>query len=178
MKLSYTVKYVILFLLVMELFACRQADDRKERKVGQKEIRESLIKANKNIVKTEEQEIKDFLRRYDWEVEKTGSGLRYLIVKDGEGKKGETGRIASIAYSVQFLTGDTLEKSAKGKPLQFIIGKDDVISGLQEGILLLKEGDEAIFIIPSHLAYGFTGKPGRIPPKTTLVYYVKVLKIN
>lgn len=178
MKLLFTGKYIILLLMAVGLMACQQTEKRKKTQPDKKEIRESLIKANKNIVRTEEQEIEDFLKRYGWDMEKTGSGLRYMIVKQGEGTKGKTGRIASIAYSIQFLTGDTLEKSPEGKPLQFIIGKDDVISGLQKGILLLKEGDEAIFVIPSHLAYGFTGKPGSIPPKTTLVYHVKVLEIN
>ncbi len=52
-----------------------------------------------------------------------------------------------------------------------------MIAGWDEGILLLHEGEEAKFIIPSNLGYGEKGT-GPIPPNATLVFDVKLLKIN
>jgi len=52
-----------------------------------------------------------------------------------------------------------------------------VIAGWDEGIMLLHEGEEAKLIIPSNLGYGEQGT-GPIPPNTTLVFDVKLLKIK
>ncbi|MCF8228159.1 MAG: FKBP-type peptidyl-prolyl cis-trans isomerase [Bacteroidales bacterium] len=169
---------LLLFPLLLICFACNHDKKKEKKSIDAKTVKESFIRANKNIIKTEEQEIDDFLKRYGWTMRETGSGLRYKIIEEGSGEKAAKGKTATIDYSVQFLSGDTLEKSPEQKPKSFLIGKDDVVAGLHEGILLLKEGDEAIFIIPSHLAYGFTGKPGSIPPKATLVYHVKLLEIK
>jgi FKBP-type peptidyl-prolyl cis-trans isomerase len=43
--------------------------------------------------------------------------------------------------------------------------------------MLLHEGEEAKFIVPSNLAYGEQGG-GPIPPNSTLIFDVKLLKIN
>jgi len=49
---------------------------------------------------------------------------------------------------------------------------------LEEGLLLLHQGDKAKFIIPSHLAYGLLGDQKQIPPGATLVYDVELIQLN
>jgi FKBP-type peptidyl-prolyl cis-trans isomerase len=39
-------------------------------------------------------------------------------------------------------------------------------------------GDEAIFILPSHLAYGLSGDRSRIPFESPLIYDVKLVKLD
>jgi len=54
-----------------------------------------------------------------------------------------------------------------------------VISGLEEGILYLSEGDKAKIIIPSHLGYGLLGDLDKnIPPKATLIYDIELKSIT
>ena len=50
--------------------------------------------------------------------------------------------------------------------------------GLEEGILFMCEGDRAKFILPSHRAFGLTDDQDKIPPKATLIYDVKLIKIK
>ena len=57
------------------------------------------------------------------------------------------------------------------------VGKSEVASGLQEGLKYLHEGDKAIMIIPSHLAYGLTGDGDKIKQYQVLVVDVHVKKI-
>ena len=45
-----------------------------------------------------------------------------------------------------------------------------------KGILLLSEGDQASFVIPSHLGYGERGAGGVIPPNATLVFDVELVQ--
>jgi FKBP-type peptidyl-prolyl cis-trans isomerase len=175
-----TLKSLPLFLLLLTmllLVSCMNSGDSKE-KPQPPGLKESLIKANKEAVITETGQINDFLMRYRWDVTETGSGLRYWIYEKGTGLQVEHGDLVEAEYVISLLNGDTAYTSDKDGPMVFIPGNAQVISGLEEGILLLKQGDRAKFIIPSHLAYGLIGDQDKIGKKTTLVYDIKVLRIK
>ena len=169
--------YFIVLLFTAFLWSCNEPA-REGRTQSRNELREPLMEANKHAVKTESQHIEDFLRRYKWDVQETGSGLRYMVYKKGEGQAARKGDIVVLEYTASFITGDVVYSSDEEGLLIFEVGKAEVISGLEEGILLLRVGDKAKFIIPSHLAYGLVGDDKRIPGKTTLIYDVTLLEIN
>jgi len=167
----------ILAVVFSALLACNQTQDQKK-KVDPADYEEELMEANKRVVKTEAQHIEDFLIRYKWKMEESGSGLRYMIYEEGEGPKTEKGQAATINYSIKSITGDLVYSSEELGPLIFIIGNGEVISGLEEGILYMNVGDKAKFIIPSHLAYGLVGDGNLIPAKSTLIYDVELINLK
>ena len=63
----------------------------------------------------------------------------------------------------------------RNQPIEFQVGIGQVISGWDEGILLLNRGDKARFIIPSDLAYGENGAGGVIPPNATLIFELELI---
>jgi FKBP-type peptidyl-prolyl cis-trans isomerase len=154
-------------------------DTKKEGKnIDPKKLEEPLVKANKQAVRTEDDQIKKFIKRYKWDMKETGSGLRYAIYKHGEGERAEIGRIAVLKYNVKLITGETIYSSETSGNKEFMIGKGGVESGLEEGILLLRVGDRAKFIIPSHLGFGLLGDQDRVPPKSTIIYDVELLTLK
>jgi FKBP-type peptidyl-prolyl cis-trans isomerase len=58
-----------------------------------------------------------------------------------------------------------------------VVGKGGVESGLEEGILLLHEGDKARFVLAPHLAHGLIGDENRIPPRSIIIYYIELLAV-
>ena len=109
----------------------------------------------------------------------TKSGLRYQIIQKGDGKKAEKGSKVSVHYKGQLLDGTVFDSSYKRKePIDFTLGIGQVISGWDEGIQLLKEGDKARLVIPSDLAYGERGAGGVIPPNATLIFDVELMKVK
>ena len=111
--------------------------------------------------------------------EKTGSGLRYKMISEGNGKKAEKGKTVSVHYKGMLPDGTVFDSSYKRKqPIDFPLGKGHVIEGWDEGIQLLKEGDKARFVIPSNLAYGSRGAGGVIPPDATLIFDVELVKMQ
>lgn len=109
----------------------------------------------------------------------TQSGLRYQIIQKGNGKKAEKGSKVSVHYKGQLLDGTVFDSSYKRKePIDFTLGIGQVISGWDEGIQLLKEGDKARLVIPSDLAYGERGAGGVIPPNATLIFDVELMKVK
>ena len=111
--------------------------------------------------------------------EETKSGLRYKILQSGDGNKATKGANVSVHYKGQLLDGTVFDSSYKRKqPIEFSVGIGQVITGWDEGILLLKVGDKARFVIPSNLAYGESGAGGVIPPNATLIFDVELMGIN
>ncbi len=111
--------------------------------------------------------------------EETESGLRYKIIQKGDGVTPEKGQTVAVHYKGMFADGGVFDDSYKrGNPIEFPVGKGNVIPGWDEGILLLKVGDKARFVIPSHLAYGEAGAGGVIPPNATLVFDVELMEVK
>jgi len=112
-------------------------------------------------------------------MEKTSSGLYYLINKKGNNKKPNKGDNVSVHYRGMLLDGTVFDSSyQRNQPIEFSIGVGQVIRGWDEGISLINEGASAKFVIPSDLAYGSQGAGGVIPPDSTLVFEVELMKIK
>ena len=110
---------------------------------------------------------------------KTESGLRYQIIQNGTGAKAEKGKNVSVHYKGQLADGTVFDSSYKrNQPIEFPVGVGQVISGWDEGIQLLKVGDKARFVIPSHLGYGSRGAGGVIPPDATLIFDVELMNVK
>jgi len=111
--------------------------------------------------------------------DKTTSGLRYKIINEGAGVKAEKGKTVSVHYEGSLPNGQVFDSSFKRKqPIDFTLGIGQVISGWDEGIALLKVGDKARFVIPSHLGYGSAGAGGVIPPDATLIFDVELMDVK
>ncbi|WP_298236954.1 peptidylprolyl isomerase [uncultured Algibacter sp.] len=110
---------------------------------------------------------------------KTDSGLRYQILQKGDGNKAEKGKTVSVHYKGQLSDGTVFDSSYKrNAPIDFPLGVGQVIPGWDEGISLLKVGDKARLVIPSHLGYGSAGAGGVIPPDATLVFDVELMDVK
>jgi peptidyl-prolyl cis-trans isomerase A (cyclophilin A) len=111
--------------------------------------------------------------------EKTESGLRYKIIQKGNGKKAEAGKTVSVHYEGSLENGKKFDSSyARKKPIEFPLGRGNVIEGWDEGIALLQVGDKARFVIPAYLGYGERGAGGVIPPNATLVFDVELMDVK
>ncbi len=153
-------------------------NDSSRQTYAEKEKNESLVKVNRYMVNTESKEIENYIRRHGLKVTKTGSGLVYQILKEGNGDTAARGKIVTMEYKVKLITGDIVYSSKEDGPLTFEIGHGGVETGLEEAILNMRMGDEAIIIIPSHLGHGLLGDLKKIPQRSTIIYEVEITNIN
>lgn len=108
---------------------------------------------------------------------KTESGLRYKVLKEGEGQAPGMGDLVTVHYTGWLVTGKEFDSSrTRGEPAEFILGQ--VIPGWNEGVQLMKTGARYKFHIPWKLAYGAAGRPPRIPPQADLVFDVELLAVK
>lgn len=110
------------------------------------------------------------------------SGLKILILKEGNGKKSSAGNFAYVTYFGTLKSGKEFDSSlkneqSKGMPYGLIVGEDQVIPAWHQGIAELSEGAQAILFCPFETAYGVQGSPPAIPAKADLVFYVEINKV-
>ena len=109
------------------------------------------------------------------------SGLKILILKEGNGKKSSAGNFAYVTYFGTLKSGKEFDSSlknerSKGMPMGIVVGQNQVIPAWEQGIAELSEGTQAILFCPYVLAYGDQGSPPAIPAKADLVFYVEIHK--
>lgn len=108
------------------------------------------------------------------------SGLKYAIIKPGKGAVAKAGQQVHVHYTGWLKDGGKEFDSSlkRGEPLPFTIGQHQVIPGWEEGVAGMKVGEKRQLVIPPKLAYGERGFPGAIPPNSTLVFDVELMKID
>ncbi len=169
-------KYSFTLLLAFFLISCGEQEPERERP---REVDgDELLKANRQLVARERDKIESYVGRRGWGMEKTGSGLWYEVYEKGSGEGVEQGMNVKIDYKVSLLDGTVCYSSREDGYKTFRVGHSDIEAGLEEGVLMLAEGDKARFVLPSYLAHGLIGDQKKIPPRAVIVYELEVLSVD
>ncbi|CAL1707710.1 unnamed protein product [Somion occarium] len=110
-------------------------------------------------------------------VEERKDGLKIEDHKVGTGPQAKKGDKVSLRYIGKLTNGKEFDKNVSGKPFIFRLGRGEVIKGWDEGIAGMQVGGERRLTIPASLGYGKKGSDP-IPPNATLIFDVKLVKIN
>jgi len=108
----------------------------------------------------------------------TSSGLKVKLTKQGKGLPADKGDKVKVHYTGTLVDGKKFDSSKdRNEPFEFIIGLKQVIAGWDEGIALLRAGDEAILTVPPELGYG-NRRTGNIPPGAYLIFEVELISVE
>ncbi|TGM57891.1 FKBP-type peptidyl-prolyl cis-trans isomerase [Leptospira adleri] len=104
-----------------------------------------------------------------------------LIIKDirvGTGKEAFSGSNVTVHYVGTLTNGKKFDSSRDRRtPFTFNLGAGEVIKGWDRGVRGMKEGGIRKLTIPPELGYGSRGAGAAIPPNSTLVFEVELLKV-
>ncbi len=178
--MNFKLLNLIVLLVISGIQSCGDGHTKttKNTNIQSKEFQDKLIEANKMYVKRENDEIDQYVAHRGWKMTTTGTGLRYMITQKGDGELAVNEKQAKVKYKITLLDGTLCYSSDLTGPKVFVIGKDNVESGLHEGIQLLHVGDKAMFILPSHLAHGLIGDENKIPPHSTVIYDIELIALH
>lgn len=105
------------------------------------------------------------------------SGLQYMVLKEGNGKKPKATDQVRCHYEGRLIDGTKFDSSYDRKE-PAVFGLNQVIAGWTEGVQLMSEGSKYRFFIPYNLAYGERGAGASIPPFSALVFDVELLEVK
>lgn len=132
---------------------------------------------------------------------RTNSGLYVVPLVEGQGTQVTAGKKVRIKYIGRFLSNGAQPGSSGYPPsagdARFPAGAifdntannrtacgcavltqgGDLVAGFNEGLLLMRQGERKLLLIPSRLGYGVRGSQGFIPPDAALLFDIEVLEI-
>ena len=82
----------------------------------------------------------------------------------------------AVHYKGTLINGTQFDATDDGEPATF--APNEVIKGWTEALQLMTEGDKWRVFLPFELAYGTEGAPPDIPPCSTLVFEMELVKVN
>lgn len=104
------------------------------------------------------------------------SGLQYKVIKNGTGLMPSLNDKVSVHFTGTLVNGKIFDSSYQtGRP--FTTRLTDVIAGWKEVLQLMPEGSKWVICIPAELAYGAHTNQGSIPPNSTLIFEIELLRV-
>lgn len=182
--MNFKTKTILSLVIVGLLFSSCKTSPEPRKPVSTKSdsfIQQS-IKRNKAIVKKEEELIKkiidaDTTRQYF--SSSNGFWYAYDVSNSKDSITPDTGDEVEFNYNILSLKNDTIYSRAELGERALIIDKENIFSGLRQGLKLMKANETVIFYFPSHKVYGYYGdqqKIGRNVPIKSIVTLNKITK--
>jgi len=166
--------YSSIIIITFSIISCQnnQAPLIGVNKPGKKEMTD----LNRYLVQKDKEIIQNYIERKNLKMTESPTGLWYYIKNEGSGDFLKDKDRIIMDYDCSLLDGTECYASVTLGPKEIILGKTTLETGMNEGLRLLRPGAEAIFILPPFLAYGMVGDGKKIPPRSTIVYSVRILR--
>lgn len=146
-------------------------------------VNKSTIARNKELVAIDEKTINTFISQdtlNDYTASPSGFWYTY-VQKDTLGKRTpNVGDLVLFQYDIQTINGEMLFTQEEiGNTISKIDqSNQELITGLREGLKLIREGETITFLFPSHKAYGYYGREDKVPSNTPIKSTVTLLEIK
>ncbi len=164
-------RYFLLIVMLASVTGCQNNPGNRSSSVSSSE--ERMIELNKSIITSDRQLITGYISKSDLPYSETPTGLWYTVLEKGGGARVKTGNNVTFDFECNLLDGDTLYSGTQ----TIRVGYEGTESGVTEGLQMMSQGSDYIFIIPPYLAYGHTGDGHRIPGRAILLYRIRIKEI-
>lgn len=112
-------------------------------------------------------------------VDENSGELKIEDIVVGSGAEAVSGKSVTVHYTGTLTDGTKFDSSLdRGTPYTFILGAGEVIQGWDQGVAGMKVGGKRKLTIPPSLGYGAEGAGDQIPPNSTLIFEVELLKVE
>ncbi len=162
--------YIVLIAVIAT--GCQNKPDTRSKASPRTEA--ELIELNRSLISRDRNTITDYISKNKRSFTETNTGLWYSVIGNGTGPAVKTGDNVNFDYECTLLNGKPCYSGTR----TIRVGYTDAGSGVTEGLQLMQEGSDYLFIVPPYLAFGLTGDGARIPGRAILIYRIRVRDIN
>jgi gliding motility-associated peptidyl-prolyl isomerase len=170
-------KILAIILLLLAFISCKTPEARRPISVKTGSFINASVERNKKLNSNEQASIQKLLKQQKKDYIASKSGFWYYYNTKIEIDSLETpefGDIVNYNYNVKTLDGSVIYSKEDIKNKTYVMDKEELFTGLREGLKLMKTGETVTFLFPSLKAYGYYGDENKIGTNIPLVCEVTV----
>jgi gliding motility-associated peptidyl-prolyl isomerase len=176
-----TMKNIYIYIgIALVLISCSKPEPRKPIVRKTSSFMEESVQRNKLLNKVEEGLLRYKMQNdsiHEYINSKNGFWYYYELKDSLKSQLPVKGDEVIFTFEIKNLQDSILYSKEEIGIRNHLVEKEELITGLQDGIKLIKQGEIVTFLFPSYKAYGYTGYD-KIKPNEPLIYTVQILKIK
>jgi gliding motility-associated peptidyl-prolyl isomerase len=170
---------LILLVITVFVLSCTKTIPRKPVIRNSSTFLNESVKRNKIINKLDETAFLELIKKdsiHTYLSSANGFWYYYVNKNSASTKLPTKGDEVIYSYTIKDINSQVLYTEEDLGVRNYLIDKQELITGLQDGLKLMKEDEIVTFLFPSHKAYGYSGYQ-KIGSNQPLIYTVKLKKI-
>lgn len=173
----------LLFILVLTLafFGCKSPEARQPETVKTGSFIKESAKRNKKLNQVERKNIENLLQtkfQNHFTASENGFWFHYNTKVEQDTVMPQFGDTVLFEYNVSTLNGEPIYSKQELGIQNYRIDKEELFTGLREGLKLMKPSEKVTFIFPSQIAYGYYGDENKIGTNVPLICEVTLNSIT
>lgn len=167
--------------LVLIVFGCKTPEARRPITVKTGSFIDASVERNKKLNAKEKTFIENVMKQKEQDYIASESGFWYYYnnkIENDTLKTPAFGDIINYNYNVKGINGNLIYSTEDIKTQTYAMDKEELFTGLREGLKLMKSGETVTFLFPSQKAYGYYGDENKIGSNVPLICEVTVNSIS
>lgn len=164
---------LIVFFACILVYSCKQHQEaRRPLSQASGSFMKKSAERNKKLIAGEEGQIDALIKsnpKVKYLASTKGYWYTYLTVNIVDTLTPKKGDVAFFDYEIKDLKGNIIYSKLELKPQTYLVDKQNIMSGLREGIKLMHKKEKVNFLFPSHIAYGYHGDDKKIGVNQPLI---------
>ncbi|WP_067150469.1 gliding motility-associated peptidyl-prolyl isomerase GldI [Pseudotamlana agarivorans] len=172
---------LLIFALALTVLGCKTPEPRRPVSVKSGSFINASVERNKKLNAKEHATIENLLKQQEQDYLASDSGFWYYYNNKIEADTLATpdfGDLVNYNYNVKALNGKLIYSAEELRTQNYAMDKEELFTGLREGLKLMKTGETVTFYFPSQKAYGYYGDNNKIGSNVPLVCEVTVNSIT
>ncbi len=169
---------LIIITVLLLCFSCKSPEARIPESVQSGSFLKKSAERNKKLNELERNQIETIIKNNpdkDYIASKSGFWYYYDSKIDSDTIQPQFGDTIDFQYNVSNLEGAEIYAS---KNRSYIMDKEELFTGLREGLKLMKPTENVTFIFPSQKAFGYYGDENKIGTNVPLICEVTLNTIT
>ena len=176
--MHYSKLILSVFLVAILASSCKQHQEaRRPLSQSSGTFMKKSAERNKKLIATEEGQIEALIKsnsKIKYMASTKGYWYTYVIQNPNDTLTPKKGDVAFFDYEVKDLKGNVIYSELELRPQTYLVDKQNIMSGLREGIKLMHKNEKVTFLFPSHIAYGYHGDNKKIGTNQPLLCTVNL----
>lgn len=169
---------LIIITLALLCFSCKSPEARMPESVQSGSFLKESALRNKKLNELERKQIKSLISSNpdkEYIASKSGFWYTYNTQIESDTIQPKFGDIIDFQYNISNIEGDEIYTTANKT---YVMDKEELFTGLREGLKLMKPSESVTFIFPSHKAFGYYGDDNKIGTNIPLICEVTLNTIT